>query len=181
MENLEEWSNQLEERVLRYDVLVDKLKNELKASIKKEEDQKKQQEEGRHEEKFRRRIEEELEIEKMKLEIRKKSYEIRGEVVREDRYKNVKLPKLIITKFEGTQIDWFRFWNQYEAEIDRSELHPVSKLNYLKELMVPKVILLVEILPFTSEGYSKATAILKAKFGKPSEVSVTPIQNHYKE
>ena len=111
MENLEEWSNQLEERVLRYDVLVDKLRNELKASIKKEEDQKKQKEEGKHEEKFRRRIEEELEIEKMKLEIRKKSYEIRGEVVHEDRYKNVKLPKLIITKFEGTQIDWFRFWN----------------------------------------------------------------------
>ena len=29
MENLEECSNQLEERVLRYDVLVDKLKNEV--------------------------------------------------------------------------------------------------------------------------------------------------------
>ena len=37
MKNLEEWSNQLEERVLRY-VLVDKLKNEVRATIKKEED-----------------------------------------------------------------------------------------------------------------------------------------------
>ena len=54
-------------------------------------------------------MEEELEIEKKKLEIQKKSYEI----VREERYKNVKLAKLIITKFEGTHIDWFRFWNQY--------------------------------------------------------------------
>ena len=29
IENLEEWSNQLEGRVLSYDVSVDKLKNEL--------------------------------------------------------------------------------------------------------------------------------------------------------
>ena len=42
MENLEEWSNLLEERVLRYDVLVDKLKNELRATVQKEEDQEKQ-------------------------------------------------------------------------------------------------------------------------------------------
>ena len=32
--NLEEWSNQSEERVLRYDALVDKLKNKLRATIK---------------------------------------------------------------------------------------------------------------------------------------------------
>ena len=36
LENLEGWSNQLEERMLRYDVLVDKLKNELRATMKKE-------------------------------------------------------------------------------------------------------------------------------------------------
>ena len=60
--NLEEWSNQWKERALRYDVLVDKLKNKLWATIKKEEDQEKQKEEENHEEKFRRRMEEELEI-----------------------------------------------------------------------------------------------------------------------
>ena len=51
---------------------------------------------------------------------------MRGEIVPDERYKNIKLPKLIITKFEGT-LDWFRFWNQYESDTDRSELHPVSK------------------------------------------------------
>ena len=60
--NLEKWSNQWKERALRYDVLVDKLKNKLWATIKKEEDQEKQKEEENHEEKFRRRMEEELEI-----------------------------------------------------------------------------------------------------------------------
>ena len=118
-------------------------------------------------------MEEELEIEKKKLEIQKKSYEI----VREERHKNVKLAKLIITKFEGTHIDWFRFWNQYESEIDRSELHPVSKFNYPKELLAPKVRLLIDTLPYlTTEDYSRAMTILKAKFGKSSEVSDAHIQ-----
>ena len=74
-------------------------------------------------------MEEGLEIEKKKLEIQKKSYKMRGEMVREVRYKNVKLPKLIITNFEGTHIGWFPFWNQYESEIDTSELHPMGKFN----------------------------------------------------
>ena len=92
---------QLEEKVLRY-VLVDTLKNELRAAMKKEEDQDKQTEEENHEEKFRRQMKEDLEIEKKKkkLEIQKNSYEITGEIVREERYKNVKLPKSIITKFD---------------------------------------------------------------------------------
>ena len=121
-------------------------------------------------------MEEELEIEKKKLEIQKKSYEMRGDIVLEERYKNVKLPKLIIAKFEGKHIDWLRFWNQYESEIYRSELHPVSEFNYLKELLIPKVTLLIHTLPFTTEGYSRAIAISKAKFRKPSEVSAAHIQ-----
>ena len=48
--------------------------------------------------------------------------------------------------------------------------------NYLKELLAPKVRLLIDTLPFTSEGYSRTIAILKAKFGKRSEVSAAHIQ-----
>ena len=102
--------------------------------------------------------------------MQKKSCEMKGEVVREERYTNVKL------HIQGTHIDWFRFWNPYESEIDRSELHPVSKFNYLKELLAPKVRLLIDTLLFTSEGYSRAIAILKTKFGKPGEVSVAHIE-----
>ena len=40
----------------------------------------------------------------------------------------VKLPKLVSTRFsETTQIDWFKCWNQFKREIDRSELSSVSK------------------------------------------------------
>ena len=41
---------------------------------------------------------------------------------------------LVITKFNGTHIDWVRFWNQFESETDRPELSAVSKFSYLKEL-----------------------------------------------
>ena len=51
--------------MLHYDVLVDKLKNEVRPIMKKG-DQEMQKEEEKHEEKFRRRMEEELEIKKKK-------------------------------------------------------------------------------------------------------------------
>ena len=31
---------------------------------------------------------------------------------------NVKLPKLVISKFEGIDFGWFHFWNQFESEVD---------------------------------------------------------------
>ena len=42
--------------------------------------------------------------------------------------------------------------------------------------MIPKVRALVDGLPFITEGYEKAKAILKTKFGKPSEVTNAYIQ-----
>ena len=45
-----------------------------------------------------------------------------------------KLPKLVISKFEGTALDRFRFWNQFETEIDQQDhISPVTKYSYLKE------------------------------------------------
>ena len=38
----------------------------------------------------------------------------------------VKLPKLIISKFEGTNLDWLRFWSQFQMEIDRVDITTVS-------------------------------------------------------
>ena len=34
-----------------------------------------------------------------------------------------------ITKFNGTHLDWFRFWNQFESDIEKSELSPVSNFS----------------------------------------------------
>ena len=41
----------------------------------------------------------------------------------------------------------------------------------MKELLVPKVRSAVDGLPYNTEGYERAKAILTAKYGKPSEVA----------
>ena len=82
-----------------------------------------------------------------------------------------KLPKLVITKFQGTHLDWQRFWEQFEAEIDKSDIGTLAKFSYLKDLLVPRVRATVDGLPFTSEGYVRAKNILKTKYGRPSEVA----------
>ena len=76
----------------------------------------------------------------------------------------------MISKLEGTYPDWQRFWSQFENEIDRSEISQVSKFNYLKEMLKPKVRTLIHGLPFTTEGYKRANNILKSKYGIESEV-----------
>ena len=107
--------------------------------------------------------------------MKSKEYEKRDKIVNEERV-NVKLPKLVITKFDGTSLDWFRFWNQFESEIDKAEIGSVSKFSYLKELLIPRVRLLIDGLPFTSEGYSRAKSILLGKFGKSIENGAVHIQ-----
>ena len=69
-----------------------------------------------------------------------------------------------------------RFWGQFDVEIDRSNLTLVTKFSYLKEFVDPKVRILIDGLPFTSEGHNRAKSILCAKYGSPSEVVNAHIQ-----
>ena len=73
----------------------------------------------------------------------------------------------------------FRFWNQFESEIGKAEISPVSKFSYFrskKELLIPRVRLLIDELPFTSEGYSRAKSISLGKFSKSTEIAAAHIQ-----
>ena len=89
----------------------------------------------------------------------------------------VKMPKLVITKFDGTPQDWMRFWGQFETQIDKLSAPAVTKISYLKELLVLKVRNLIDGLPFTPEGYQKAKDLLVQRYGKTSEVVGTYVQN----
>ena len=42
-----------------------------------------------------------------------------------------KLPKLMITKFDGTYMDWPRFWGQFTEAIDKMGVQPIMKFSYL--------------------------------------------------
>ena len=123
------------------------------------------------------------EIEKIKFE-EKLNYEKKLENLHSESSKNpvqgaskVKLPKLFITKFNGTFMDWMRFWNQYQAEIEKSDISSVSKFSFLKELLLLSVRATVDALPLISEGYERAKRILKSKYGKLSEVVKAYVQN----
>ena len=82
----------------------------------------------------------------------------------------VKLPKLVITRFNGTSIG-LEFGTNWKVKLDRSELPAVSKFSYLKELISPKVRVIIDGLSFTREGYTRAKNVLISKYSKFSEVT----------
>jgi len=43
-----------------------------------------------------------------------------------------KLPKLMITKFNVTNLDWTKFWGQFTDGIDKSNMDAIKKFSYLK-------------------------------------------------
>ena len=174
--NVCEWCELLDERLARFDGFVGKLKEELSIINERKEAGARRKEDLIQEERFRRRMEEEVKIEEMKMEMKKNGFQIsKDEIVKSDEKLTVKLPKLKIPKFEGTALDWIRFWNQFETEIGQVQIIPVSTFFYLKELLVPEVKLLIVGLPFTSEGYARAQLILTSRYGKPSEVAAAHI------
>lgn len=79
------------------------------------------------------------------------------------------LPKLVITKFNGTYADWPRFWGQYSETIDKSSVPLLTKVTYLRELLDDRVRKTIDALSHTAEGYNRAVATLKERFGKESE------------
>ena len=121
------------------------------------------------EEKFKQ----DMEFDKVQME-QKMQHELKIEKARKEgektRNTNAKLPKLVITPFNGTPLDWLRFWNQFEAEIDQADVAPITKYSYLKELVNPKVRVSIDGLPFSTEGYERAKNILKSKYGDMSEI-----------
>ena len=50
-----------------------------------------------------------------------------------------KLPKLTITKFSGTNLDWTRFWGQFSEGVHKSQMADITKFSYLKEFVDPKL------------------------------------------
>ena len=60
-----------------------------------------------------------------------------------------KPPKIEIERFEGSFLDWPRFWGQFTETIDKLGIEPISKFTYLCGLLSLKVKSAVEALPFT--------------------------------
>ncbi len=85
-------------------------------------------------------------------------------------YIDGKLPKIEIPQFDGSPLDWPRFWGQFIETVDKRFVAPVNKFAYLCGFLSPKVKTVIEGLPFTPEGYNRAKSILENRYGKNSEV-----------
>ena len=170
------WTEELEVKLSKHEDEVKALKKEVTGIITKEE-------EIIEEEKRKRLFDQEIKLQEAKL---KHQFELEKQNKAENAVKSTsnatslgraKLPKLVITPFQGTHIDWMRFWNQFETEIDKAEVSAITKFSYLKELLVPNVRVYIDGLLFTTEGYERAKNILKTKYGKPSEVANAYMQS----
>ena len=174
-----EWSQEIEGELAEFEDLAEELQTKMRALQREEQQIITREEDELKEEARKREFEEVLKLEEAKLDVKrrfeKEIGELRGRSMKEQQGR-VKLPKLVISKFEGTHIDWQRFWSQFETEIDNSDVAQVTKFSYLKESLLPKVRLTIDGLPLTTEGYERAKQILRARYGKPSEVANAHIQ-----
>ena len=169
---------EIERDLEKYDQPLEKLQKLIKDLQTADQLEKMKEEESIEGQRKQKRYKEKLEIEEMKLKM-KREYEKENEPKseKEQNVSQVKFLKLTISKFEGTHLDWFRFWSQSECEIDLAEFVQVTKFNFLKNMLKPKIRALVDGLPFTTEGYERAKNILKSKYGKESEVVNAHIQS----
>ncbi|XP_066029903.1 uncharacterized protein [Pocillopora verrucosa] len=181
-EDVGSWSSSIEEPIAEADEEVSRLEKWLVETNGEIEHRKHKDEEER---KARAR-EEELKFEReqmeMKLEFERQLEETKAkqqpvEKVNQTEQRTTKLPKLQITKFNGTYEAWLPFWNKFQAEIDKANLASVTKFAYLKELVDPKVRAEIDGLPFTTEGYDRAKNILIGEYGKTSEIVNAYVQN----
>ena len=180
IDEIQAWSLDIEKRLEEFDETMDLLRKAIK-SLNEQTAREARQIEQKMEDQRRKQLHEiEISHEEKKLELRrkyvKKMEEIHFKSMKEDK-QNVKLPKLVITKFQGTHLDWQRFWNPIQNR-DRSSRNWANNEVFLSEgALGTEVHLAIDGLPFTVEGYERAKYILQTKYGRPSEVANAHVQS----
>jgi Arc/MetJ-type ribon-helix-helix transcriptional regulator len=161
---IDKWSDEVESQMEEADQKIGILEQWLSDTEVKGEDQQRKE-----------RMDFELKLEEAKIKLKAEFTKVEApmsEISEKSASGSIeaRLPKLTITKFNGTYADWPRFWGQYSETIDKSVVPPVTKFSYLRELLCEKAKKAIEALPYTAEGYNRAVSILKDRFGNDSEV-----------
>ena len=183
-----EWAEEIDEALCSADESVRKLNDaidridkekkdaetmrEHRQQMELEKEKQKQQQEADE-----RVLKERLEFEKNKWELEMQFKEKQQHIPNGETGGAAKMPKLVISKFTGTVQDWLRFWSQFEAKIDKSDVPAVTMFSYLKELVETKVRNLIDGLPFIEEGYHRAIDLLRRRYGNTSEVVSSYVRN----
>ena len=80
----------------------------------------------------------ELHEKRLKMKAELELTQTKPEIQECSEFKTAKLPKFVISKFDGSFMDWPRFWGQFSEAIDKSSIAPITKFTYLRELLSPK-------------------------------------------
>ena len=119
---------------------------------------------------------EKLQIEKMKLqnekelksteiEVRTKENTQRADSQRPTNIATVKLPKLMLAKFDGNLLHWQEFWDSFETTIhNNTSLQDVDKLNYLRAQLRSEAKDVIAGLEITNASYAVAVDLLKERY-----------------
>ena len=160
------WSSEIDAKIEGVDAEIDYLGRHLREKRQQSELAEKEGEEALLEKEREKQLKFEKEKLEMKLQYEEKSAELRNGKQGESSGSHAKLPKLSITKYDGTYEQWLPFWNKFCAEIESTNLAPVTKFAYLKELLQPQVRADIDGLPFSTEGYERAKNILQSEYGE---------------
>ena len=160
-ETIEEWSDGIEQEISNADRICEQLSKRL--------EEMKSEEQAKHHQ-------DAMELEKQLLDQKLEAIIKQNETALKPS-SAARLPKLSITKFAGTPLDWVRFEGQFNAMVDSQDVHAVTKFSHLKELVEPRIRSALDCLPFTEEGYARALKYLKDKYGHPNEVAGSYVIN----
>eukprot|EP00112_Aurelia_sp_Birch-Aquarium-sp1_P007313 Seg1796.10 transcript_id=Seg1796.10/GoldUCD/mRNA.D3Y31 product="hypothetical protein" protein_id=Seg1796.10/GoldUCD/D3Y31 len=120
-----EWSQKIEGELAEFEDMTEELQTRMRTLQREEQQRITRENEELKEEARRREFDEALKLEEAKMDVKrrfeKEIAESRERSMKEQQGR-VKLPKLVISKFQGTHIDWQRFWSQFETEIDKSDI-----------------------------------------------------------
>ena len=170
LDKVKEWGKEFELKIDAADTEITLLERRVKRMVADAENEERETKETL----LARQREEQLKFERQQLE---QKAEFEKEKVASPSKQIVKLPKLVITKYNAALENWLSFWNKFEAEIDKTGLPAVTKFAYLKELVEPRVRKGIDGLPFTSEGYEGAKNILQTNYGQTSEIINAYVEN----
>ena len=108
---------------------------------------------------------------KFEMKLHEQKVKLQTNLTTQESHEGGGSPKQKGERFEGSDLDWPRFWGQFTETIDKAEIAPINKFTYLCGLLGPKVKAAVEALPFTAEGYNRAKSILLSNYGKESKIT----------
>ena len=182
LDKVKEWGQEIKERIDIVDNEIKVLETHMKSAIAEAENTERTERELR-ENLLAREREEQLKFERKQLEQKEEfSSKLKNSTQNFPSHsysskQSVKLPKLVITKYNGALENWLSFWNKFEAEINKADLPAVTKFAYLKELVEPHAKRGIDGLPFSAEGYERAKNIIKANHGKTSKIINAYVKN----